>query len=184
MQEADCDAVGDLLNQAIEHGVAHFGTERTSAQLVRDDWRGTRERYPWLIAQDDGHAFLGFAKAGVWKTRAAYNWTVEAGVYVCDHAQGKGVGRALYRRLFEILRAQGFRVVLAGVSVPNAASERLHESMGFARVGDIAPAGHKHGRWVSVRLYQLLLAPCDDRAPKQPVGVARAMETLSHTEDA
>ncbi|NQX96111.1 MAG: hypothetical protein HRT64_14560, partial [Erythrobacter sp.] len=64
---------------------------------------------------------------------------------------------------------------LAGVSVPNVGSERLHDSMGFSTIGDIAPAGHKFGTWVPVRLYQLLLGACDDSIEAQPI---RSVESV------
>ncbi len=97
--------------------------------------------------------------------------------------RSKGIGRALYERLFEILREQGYRIVLAGVSVPNPASEKLHESMGFTKVGDIDPAGYKLGHWVPVRLYQLLINACDDSiVPGPPRTVESAIERLESQE--
>ena len=90
-------------------------------------------------------------------------------MYVVEGAYGKGIGRALYTRLFEILKDQGYRIVLAGVSVPNPGSEKLHESMGFRIVGDIDPAGYKLGPWVPVRLYQLKLRACDDSVVPEPI---------------
>lgn len=154
MHSDDCPHIAAVLNHAIAHGVAHFGTTTTDADEVLGDWQDTREHMPWLVAQGEDGTFLGFAKASKWKVRQAYDWSVESGIYISDHAQGQGVGRALYHMLFMLLAAQGYRIVLAGVTVPNPASERLHESCGFTRVGDIAPAGYKLGRWVSVRIYQ------------------------------
>ena len=169
MESDDCGDVASVLNHAIMNGVAHFGTASTDADEIRDDWESTRARFPWLVATSDEGAFLGFAKASAWKTRRAYDWTVESGVYVGEGAYGKGIGRALYTRLFEILRDQGYRIVLAGVSVPNPGSEKLHESMGFRTVGDIDPAGYKLGHWVPVRLYQLKLRACDDSVVPEPI---------------
>lgn len=182
MQSDDCLAVAEVLNHAIATGVAHFGTVLTDEAEVRTDWESTRERYPWLIACSDDGGFIGFAKASAWKTRKAYDWTVEAGIYLVQGAQGKGMGRVLYEALFGLLRAQGYRIVLAGVTVPNPASERLHASMGMQRVGDIAPAGFKHGRWVPVRIYQKLLAPCDDSDVPMPIrAVQETWDKTHHT---
>ncbi len=183
MEADDCADVAKVLNHAIMNGVAHFGTASTDAKAIQEDWYATRREYPWVIATSDDDAFVGFAKASSWKTRNAYDWTVECGVYIVDGAQGKGIGRALYERLFEILREQGYRIVLAGVSVPNPASEKLHESMGFTKVGDIDPAGYKLGHWVPVRLYQLLINACDDSiVPGPPRTVESAIERLESQE--
>lgn len=149
--------IADLLNEQILTGRAHFGVATESAEVVAGQWRQAGDRYPWLVAEDDAGAFLGFARGHPWKVREAYDWTVEAGIYLAEPARGRGVGRLLYQRLFDTLRGQGFVIVLAGVTVPNPASERLHESMGMTVAGEIAPAGFKLGRWMAVRYYQLML---------------------------
>lgn len=162
MTKDDAQAVADVLNHAIGSGVAHFGTVPTSADEVLNDWRSTAEMHPWIVATSDdldsehkdSGQFIGFAKASEWKTRKAYKWTVETGIYLIEGAQGKGAGKALYLKLFELLTRQGYCIALAGVSVPNEASERLHDSIGMSIVGDIAPAGFKLGKWVPVRIYQ------------------------------
>lgn len=169
MQSDDCAGVAGVLNHAISTGVAHFGTVLTNAEEVREDWNASRNSYPWLVAASDEDSFIGFAKASPWKSRKAYAWTVESGIYLVEGAQGLGVGKALYASLFTLLAAQGYRIVLSGVSVPNPASERLHETMGMHTVGDIAPAGYKHGRWVSVRIYQKLLSACDETDTPLPI---------------
>ncbi len=149
--------IADLLNDQILNGRAHFGVATEPPEAVLAQWDANRERYPWIVAEDASGRFLGFARAHPWKTREAYDWTVEAGIYIEPHARGAGVGKALYRRLFDTLRDQGFVILLAGVTVPNPASERLHESMGMTITGEIVPAGYKRGRWMAVRYYRLIL---------------------------
>ena len=153
----DMGPIAGLLNDQILHGRAHFGVATESAEVVEAQWRAQGERYPWIVAEDAGGRFLGFARGHPWKVREAYDWTVEAGIYIEPHARRTGVGKVLYRRLFDTLRDQGFVIVLAGVTVPNAASERLHEAFGMTIAGEIAPAGYKLGRWMAVRYYQLML---------------------------
>jgi phosphinothricin acetyltransferase len=166
--------IAALLNDQILHGRAHFGVASEGPEVVEAQWRGPSggERYPWIVAEDARGRFLGFARGHPWKLREAYDWTVESGIYIEPQARGTGVGRTLYARLFDTLRAQGFVVVLAGVTVPNPASERLHESVGMAHAGEFAPAGYKLGRWMSVRYYHLRLrelGPGEDPGPLRTV---------------
>jgi phosphinothricin acetyltransferase len=49
-----------------------------------------------------------------------------------------------------------FHVVLARVSTENAASLRLHETLGFSRVGVMREVGFKFGRRQDVVLMQRL----------------------------
>ncbi len=153
----DIAAIAGLLNDQILHGRAHFGVAPEPPETVMAQWLNGRERHPWIVAEDASGAFLGFARGHPWKVREAYDWTVEAGIYLAESARGRGIGRLIYRRLFDTLRNQGFVIVLAGVTVPNEASERLHEAMGMTVAGEIRPAGYKLGRWMGVRYYQLML---------------------------
>jgi phosphinothricin acetyltransferase len=168
----DMGPIAALLNDQILHGRAHFGVAPEPASAVLEQWRAGQERFPWLVGEDGSGRFLGFARAGTWKMREAYDWTVESGIYVEPHARGTGVGKALYARLFEVLQAQGFVVVLAGVTVPNAASERLHESVGMVNAGEFGPVGYKLGRWMAVRYYHKVLralGPEEDPGPLRGV---------------
>lgn len=67
---------------------------------------------------------------------------------------GQGLGGRLYRILLDMLRLQGIRTVYAGVTVPNPASERLHESMGFVRLGTYHSIGYKAGGWHDVAWFE------------------------------
>jgi len=154
MTKDDAEPIAAVLNAAIGSSIAHFSTVPVSKDEVLEDWYEANETYPWLVAIDDNGAFMGFAKASAWKTRQAYKWTAETGIYINPGSQGMGVGKALYTKLFELLTLQGYRVVVTGVSLPNDASVALHESMGMQIVGDLDPAGYKLGQWIPVRIYQ------------------------------
>lgn len=106
---------------------------------------------------------LGYAYATQHRTRAAYRFAVDVSVYVAEHSRQRGVGRALYQRLFELLTAQGFCSAHAGIALPNESSVRLHESLGFQRVGTYPRVGYKLGRWIDTGWWQKRL---DDPSPR------------------
>jgi L-amino acid N-acyltransferase YncA len=130
---------------------------------------------PWLVLERGGEV-LGFAYAQKHRERAAYQWCVDTSVYVRADATGRGIGRALYRALLPLLVLQGFRAAHAGVTLPNPASVRLHESFGFRPVGVFARTGWKMGAWHDVGWWQLELAPrVGEPAPLRPPAVARTL---------
>jgi len=148
-------AIAAITNREIEGGVAHFGIEPEAPEAFEHLWREGVScqgigRLPWVVAEAPDGLVAGYAKASRWKSRQAYRWTVELGVYVRDEHRGRGVGRTLYARLFEELEAIGYRTVLAGISLPNDASVRLHEAMGMTRCALIPRNGFKHGKWHDV----------------------------------
>ncbi|MGE3175558.1 MAG: N-acetyltransferase family protein [Planctomycetota bacterium] len=162
----DFDAIAALVNWFVQHTAAHFGTEPVTADALRAEAAAAPfgAVYPWLVAELDG-AFAGYAKAGPWRGRAAYAWTAETGIYLQAGARGRGIGRTLYTRLLATLRAQGFRSVVAGATLPNAASEQLHRALGFVPCGVVRDAGWKRGAWHDVGFWQLRLGT-DDGAPR------------------
>jgi L-amino acid N-acyltransferase YncA len=95
-------------------------------------------------------------------------------VYVDPAHHRHGIGRELYGALLARLRAQRFQIACAGITLPNAASVGLHESLGFEPVGVYRGIGWKAGAWRDVGWWQLrLLPPIDgDRPPPEPLPLA------------
>lgn len=130
------------------------------------------ERYSathqFLVAEEGGEV-VGYAYACRWQERAAYDWAVEVSVYVDAAHTGEGVGRALYAELLDRLRGQGFRVAVAGITLPNPASVALHERLGFEPIGSLRAVGWKVGAWHDVGYWQLLLRPDAADPPPPPL---------------
>jgi L-amino acid N-acyltransferase YncA len=129
-------------------------------------------RYPWLVAEQDG-TLIGYAYGSEHHERAAYRWAANAAVYIDPDHQRRGVGRALYGALFELLGRQGIQVVCAGITLPNDASVGLHEACGFEPVGVYRRIGWKFGQWHDVGWWQLELARRNAQPPSEPGPPAR-----------
>ena len=126
----------------------------------------TLARFPYLKAVCDGQA-AGYAYVSPFRTRAAYQWSVETSIYVRQDCRGRGVGTALYQTLEEILRRQGIRNLYAGITDPNPASQALHHAFGYRTVARYSACGYKLDRWHDVIWMEKFLVK-DDTAP-QPV---------------
>jgi L-amino acid N-acyltransferase YncA len=123
--------------------------------------------HAWLVAEDDG-SVVGFAYGSPHRERDAYRWSAEVSVYVSASHHRRGVGRALYGALFELLARQGFRIVLAGIALPNEGSIALHQALGFESVGVYRQIGWKAGAWWDVAWWQLELGSADGPAGEPP----------------
>jgi phosphinothricin acetyltransferase len=149
----DFAAIAAITNHYITTSSIHFAYEPVAEAELRAMWERSRDRHPWFVTEDDG-GVLGYAKSGVWRERAAYNWTCEVGLYIADHARGRGLGGALYDALLAECQRRGFRSAVAGITLPNAPSVALHEKLGFQRVGTFDDAGWKNGAWHAVEFWQ------------------------------
>ena len=121
--------------------------------------------FPYLVAEIDGQV-AGYAYANTYRSRIAYQWTVENSVYVDARFQGRGVGSALLQALIDACTARGYRQMVAVIGEPaNTASIRLHERFGFQLVGVFRGLGRKHGRWLDTVQMQRALGDGSERAP-------------------
>lgn len=151
---ADLPAILGIINREILESSAHFGLIPMTLDELRADWSQTQERYAWFSAVD-AHGVVGYARGGPWKTRGAYAWACETGIYITTGHQGRGIGRSLYEALFPELRRKGFRTLIAGITLPNEPSVRLHESMGMKPVGVFEAVGFKNNAWRDVGYWSL-----------------------------
>ena len=149
----DFGAIAELTNTFIRDTAIHFGYEEQTPGELRRPWEAAHATHPWLTVEIDGR-FSGFAKSGVWRERAAYVRTAETTIYMCDFARRGGVGRALYSALLEELRARAFHWAIAGITLPNEASVRFHEALGYVYVGTFREVGWKFGRWHDVGFWE------------------------------
>lgn len=113
--------------------------------------------HAWVVLENQGRV-VGYGHGGPYKSRAAYRWSCEVSVYLERGRRRTGGGRALYNALFDRLAERGFRVAVAGMTLPNDASVGLHRAMGFEPVGTYRRIGWKHGTWHDVAWVQRTIA--------------------------
>lgn len=153
--EGDLEQLNELYNHYIRETPITFDIEPFS-RAQRRAWfshYGTVGRHRLLVAVDDG-TVLGYASSGTYRTKQAYETSVETSIYLRPDATGRGVGRLLYGELFVLLGGEDVHRALAGITLPNPASEALHERMGFRPVGRFTEQGRKFGRYWDVGWYE------------------------------
>jgi L-amino acid N-acyltransferase YncA len=146
----------ELANWAALHTTANFALTPEPLAPWEALFDATSETYAWLVATE-GDVVIGFAKCGPHRARAAHDWTAEITVYLDERSFGRGVGTALYRRLIAITKAQGYRLILAGITTGHQASEALHAKLGFVRCGTFHRVGWKFDAWHDVSYWELVI---------------------------
>jgi phosphinothricin acetyltransferase len=138
--EDDVGAIAAIYGHHVTHGTGSFETEPSEVEEMR------RRRadilvhgLPYLVAEGEGGAILGYAYTSAYRPRAAYRNTVENSVYVRHDAISRGIGRLLLAELIARCEALGLRqmVTVVGDSA-NLASVRLHQAFGFRLVGTLS----------------------------------------------
>jgi L-amino acid N-acyltransferase YncA len=163
---ADMAAITRIYAHAVEHGTASFETEPpTEAEMTRRQQKLLERDYPYLVAEIAG-AVAGYAYAGPYRDRRAYDWCVEDSIYVAPELHRKGIGRLLLTRLIAEAERLDFRQMLGVIGdSANTASIAVHAAVGFRHIGTFQSIGFKHGRWLDTVLMQRALGSADAVPP-------------------
>jgi L-amino acid N-acyltransferase YncA len=164
--QTDGAACAAIYEPYVRDSAITFELEAPSADEMAQRIAAAARAHAWLVLEDGGRV-VGYAYGGVFNPRPAYRWSCEVSVYVERGRNRTGAGRALYEALFARLAARGYRMAVAGMTLPNDASVGLHRSMGFEPVGTFQRIGFKHGRWHDVEWAQRPLADGGD-TPAEP----------------
>jgi L-amino acid N-acyltransferase YncA len=142
-----------------------FETDPPSPGEMAERIAAASRRHAWVVLEEQGR-IAGYAYGAPFHTRAAYRWACQVSVYLELGRRRTGGGRALYTALLARLIDRGFRVAVAGMTLPNDASVGLHRAMGFEPVGTYRRIGFKHGAWHDVAWTQRILVGGEDPPPE------------------
>jgi phosphinothricin acetyltransferase len=153
---SDAATIAEIYNHYVANTVVTFDVEPVSVLSMTERISETIPSFPWFVLELEG-VLVGYAGAGPWKSRCAYQYAVESTIYLRVDCAGKGLGTPLYHRLIEEVRRLGFHSMIGGVALPNPPSQRLHEKLGFKKIAQFEQVGWKFERWIDVGYWQLLL---------------------------
>lgn len=148
---ADLPRLTEIYNHYVVHTPVTFDVEPYTVEhrAAWFDQFAPSGRYRLFVAEENG-AVVGYAGTTRFRPKAAYETTVETTIYCDQRVIGKGIGSRLYGALFDALQTEDIRRIVAGYTLPNAASAALHERHGFKRVGIFTENGRKFGRYWDV----------------------------------
>lgn len=151
----DYAGVVGIYNHYVEHSHVTFDSAPYSVG----------ERVPWfaqfresgphqlLVAERDG-AVAGWCCSTAFGSRPGYDVSVETTVYVAPDACGEGIGTSLYGDLLARLADTALHGAYAGIALPNDASVRLHERVGFSKIGVYREVGRKFEQFIDVAWFE------------------------------
>lgn len=151
----DLPALTDIYNHYIVHTPITFDVVPLAPEQRRP-WfadHAPHGKHRLVVAEDEGRV-VGYATTSRFRPKAAYDTTVESSVYCRADCVRRGVGTLLYRTLFELIAGEDVHQIVAGVTLPNPASLRLHERLGFRPVGVFPSVGRKFDRYWDVGWFE------------------------------
>jgi len=157
VERSDAGRIAEIYNPYITGSTITFEEQPiTAAEIEKRILASHIVDLPWLCAEKDGNV-IGYAYAARWRERSAYRYTAETTIYVQKEFSGAGIGKFLYQRLLDEVRAAGIHVAMAVITLPNPASVALHERLGFTKVAHFVEVGFKFNRWLDVGYWHFFL---------------------------
>lgn len=141
-----------VLNTAVS-----YEYEPPTLEEFRGRIMGTLEKYPYLVAENEG-ILLGYAYAAGLMVRKAGSWAVEVSIYIDGNQRRAGIGSALYAVLERLLKMQNIvscNVCIAACDRENdehlsTDSLKFHSRCGYVESGRHNNCGYKFGKWYSL----------------------------------
>ncbi len=154
---SDAYAISNIYNYYIENTIITFETDIFDVAKTEKRIKKILEKgFPYIVYEENGEV-IGYAYAGIWRERKAYEITLETSIYIDHNKLGSGVGSKLYQELIEKSREIGIHSLIGVVSVPNESSKRLHLNFGFKLLGVFTEVGQKFDKYIDVEFWQLML---------------------------
>jgi L-amino acid N-acyltransferase YncA len=136
----DWPQVAAIYRDGMRGGLATFETEVPS-------WEDWDAAHAIRVVAELLDEVIGWAALGPVSSRWSYRGVAESSVYVARDHHGRGVGRALMKQLIDKSESAGIWTIQTSIFPENAASLKLHHSVGFRVVGVRERIGKRDGLW-------------------------------------
>lgn len=150
---SDIPRLLEIYGYYVQNTAITFEYTVPSLEEFRHRMKNITLRYPYIVLEADGK-IMGYAYAGSFVGRAAYNWSCELTIYLDHNAKKQGFGRKLYEALEARLKEMGILNLYACIGYVDTEDEYLnhnsadfHAHLGFQTVGSFQKCGCKFGRW-------------------------------------
>ena len=168
---SDAERILEIYDYYVRNTAITFEYETPTIAEFEKRMRNTMKKYPYLVILKDGR-IEGYAYAGAFVGRAAYDWSCEMTVYLDHNAQKCGLGRRIYEALENELRKMGILNLYACIGYPEKDDEYLttnsanfHAHLGFLKVGEFHKCGYKFDRWYNMIWMEKVIGKHEEKQP-------------------
>ena len=149
MEESDWTAVSAIYAEGIQTGYATFETSVPSYE----EWNSNHLSSCRFVAERNGQV-VGWAALSPVSGRCVYGGVGEVSVYVDSKQHGLGIGKVLMKHLILNSEKEGLWTLQSGIFPENTGSIKLHEKVGFRKIGYREKVGKLNGEWKDNLLFE------------------------------
>ncbi|MDD4321732.1 MAG: GNAT family N-acetyltransferase [Acidaminococcaceae bacterium] len=148
----DAQALANIYAHYVLATTITYETEPPGIEEMANRWKNISANYPYLVMEEQGKV-IGYAYAGRFRERKAFDPTTEVSIYFHKDYCGKGRGPELMNALFQELEKYPYATAVACISSNNDISAKFCKNMGFVFVGILENVGYKMNQWLGLAEY-------------------------------
>jgi len=150
---SDAWAIADIYNYYVINTTVTFDLECVTPYKIAQSIERCGKIGPYLVYEED-EVVVGYARvSSEFRERKACEQFVESSIYLKNGFGGKGIGFQLYSALLSKIVPK-YPLIMAGITLANIPSIRLHEKCGFEKVSHFSESARKFGEWIDVGFWQ------------------------------
>lgn len=174
VNENDAPRLLEIYSHYVQNTAITFEYDVPCLEEFRGRIRATLQNYPYFAAIR-GDKIVGYAYAGRFHPRKAYDYAAETTIYLDKDARRQGIGKELYEALELALGMQNITNLIACIGFPEVEDKYLtrgsvdfHAHMGYRLVGQFHKCGYKFGTWYDM----VYMEKCLSAHPEKPLPIA------------
>ena len=156
VRRSDAKDIVDIYNYYILNTNITFEEEKLTIKDMEDRISEKTKNHPWIVYEEEDKV-IGYAYLSQWRNKSAYRFSNESSIYVHVNHKGKRLGIKLYEELLNLSKEYNIHTIVAGITIPNDASIRIHEKLGFEKIAEFKEIGFKNDTWLNVGYWQKIL---------------------------
>ena len=172
----------EIYRYYVENTAITFEYKVPTLEEFQNRYQNITKKYPYIVATEN-EKIVGYAYAGAFNPREAYDWSVETTIYCDQNCRKKGVGKTLYNALETILKEQGIINLNACIGYPIEEDEHLtrnsvqfHEHLGYKWIGEFTKCGYKFDTWYNMIWMEKIIGKHE--VPQKPVLLFKDIKPL------
>lgn len=145
----DAERLLEIYSYYVKNTAISFEYDVPSLNEFRSRMKNRMEKYPYLVIENED-GIHGYAYAGSFVGRTAYDRSCELTIYLDHTAQKCGFGKILYAAMESALKQMGILNMYAYIAYLETEDEYLttnsadfHAHLGFTKVGHFHQCGYK-----------------------------------------
>lgn len=162
MKASDATVMHEIYKPYIEETAITFECKVPTVEEFSAKINKISQHFAYLVCEVNNKV-VGYAYGNKLREREAYQWDAELSIYLKNEFINYGIGTKLYCCLIDILKLQNIYNVYGVITQPNIKSERLHEKLGFNKIGVFHNTGYKFDSWRDVVWYEKNIKNFDEK---------------------